>query len=127
MKSEALPSQRTAIHAFSRTAVDHTLEQSVNADAASRTTGIAAFTTSVSARTRWMVTRSVRSCIIGTLMEKTGLNSHEDTSKELTPYQIQKYMADLAKVTDGIESRMNPFAIETDNNLYCLTTGKSIP
>ena len=60
-------------------------------------------------------------------MEKAGLNSHEDTSKELKPYQIQKDMADLAKVIDDIESRMNPFAIETDYNLYGLTTGKSIP
>ena len=52
--------------------MDLTLEQTVNADAASRLTRIASFSKSVSARRRWMVTRSVRSELVSHLMEKSG-------------------------------------------------------
>ena len=39
---------------------------------------------------------------------------------------MKKDTCDLSKLVHGIESRMNPFAIEADDDLYCLTTGKSI-
>ena len=38
-----------------------------------------------------------------------------------------KSYEDLSRVVDGIAARMNPFDIEGDQNLYCLTTEKSIP
>ena len=44
---------------FSQTPVDITLEQTVNADAASRQTGIAAFSCNEAALRQWMVTRCV--------------------------------------------------------------------
>lgn len=65
-------SVRRSSKSFARTPVDLTLEQTVNANAASRMTGIAAFTTSMNARRRWMVTHSSRSAIIGHLMKLTG-------------------------------------------------------
>ena len=111
---------------FSRTPVDMTLEQTVNADAASRQTGIAAFGTKDGARRRWMVTRSARSAIIGALLIKAGLKSLEDTSKELKPYRMQKDNDDLKKLQESIKSRMNPFEIEPEGNLYCLTNGKKV-
>ena len=80
LQNGALSIRRTD-KAFSRTAVCLTLEQSVKADAASRKTGTAAFTTSVSARARLMVTSSVRCCMVSTLMKKAGLNTQEDSSK----------------------------------------------
>ena len=112
---------------FSRSAVDLTLEQTINADAASRLTGVARFGHSDSARKKWMITRSARSEIVGLLLEKAGLKSKEDVSKELRPHRVQKDNADIKKVTDGIKKTMNPFvtsAEEPDVNLYCLTTGK---
>ena len=45
---------------ISRCAMDLTLEQTVNKDAASRKTGIGAFTQCVKAGKRWTVTRSMR-------------------------------------------------------------------
>ena len=48
---------------FSRTPVDMAMEETINADAASRMTGIAAFSTYVNARSRWMITRSIGSQI----------------------------------------------------------------
>jgi len=75
---------------FSRSAVDLTLEQTVNKDAASRHGGIAAFTQNVNARKRWTVTRSVRGAIVTTLLESAGLVPNEDTAQELKLSRIQK-------------------------------------
>ncbi len=68
---------------FTRNAVDLTLEQTVNADAASRLTGISAFTSSSEARKRWMVTHASRSAITGHLMEMA------DSSAELNGHRIK--------------------------------------
>ena len=124
LEDGALSIRRTN-KSFSRAAVDITQEQTVNADAASRKTSIAAFG-SDSARRRWMLTRSVRSAIVGNLLAKAGLKSPDDVVKELKPYRIKKDTEDLQKIVEGIESRMNPFQLETDANLYCLSTGKNV-
>ena len=66
-----------------------TLEQTVKADAASHSTGKSALSQSGSARRRrWMITRSVRSAIIGHLLSSAGLKSSEDVSKSLKPYPV---------------------------------------
>ena len=111
---------------FSRAPVDITLEQSINADAASRHTGITAFSTTDGAKRRWMVTRSARSAIVGSLLEKAGLKTCEDTMKDLKGYRITRDNDDLKKVKDAIEDRINPFQMVVDEKLYCITTGKSI-
>ncbi len=49
---------------FARNAVDLTLEQTINADAASRKTVITAFATSDDARQRWTITRASRTAIV---------------------------------------------------------------
>ena len=112
--------------AFSRTTVNLTLEQTVNADAASKSTGISAFTTSDNARTRWMLTKSARSSIIGILMKHAGLSNTDDAHKELKSYRIWKDNEDFHRIEDGIQNRMNPFELEPDENLYCLTSGRSV-
>lgn len=126
LENGALTIKRTT-KAFSRTPVDLTLEQSINADAASRQTGISAFTTSSSARRRWMVTRAARGAIVGSLLEKAGLRSGDDSAKELKDYRISKDNDDLKKVQDALQAHMNPFQLEADGNLYCLSTGKNVP
>ena len=73
-----------------------------------------------------MITRSVPSAIIGQLYSSAGLKSREDVSKSLRPYRVQKDNEDLWKVIDSIQSNMDPFAIEPDKNLYCLTTGLKV-
>ena len=57
---------------------------------------------------------------------KAGLKSLEDISKDLKPYRIQKDNADLTKLQECIKSRMDPFELQPDTNLYCLTTGKNV-
>ena len=60
-----------AIHrtdkAFSRCPVDLTLEQTINADAASRLTGMSSVTDNYQARLRWMVTKSTRASLASQL------------------------------------------------------------
>ena len=111
---------------FPRTAVDLTFEQTINADAASRLTGIAAFSYSDPARRRWMLTRGARSGIVGGLFEKAGLKTAEYVSKSLRPHIIKKDNEDLKKIMDGISNTMNPFTQEPDENLYCIATGKQV-
>lgn len=124
LEQGALSIRRTS-KSFSRTPVDQTLEQTVNNDAASRLTGISAFTQSITARKRWMITRTVRSSIVGQLMAQAGLSHREDCSHELKPSRVQKDNKDLQKIIHGIENTMIPFGDDTqDGNLYCLATGK---
>ena len=54
----------------------------INVDAASRSTGIAAFTNSTDARRRWLVTHSVWSSILSHLLKSASLCQDEDAVKE---------------------------------------------
>ena len=109
-----------------KTSQELTLEQTINADAASRLTGIAAFTSSADARTRWMVTHSARSSHKGHLLEMAGLKPKEDSSKELRRHRIERDHEDLSKITSFMQDTLNPFTTNSDDdNIYCLTTGKA--
>ena len=109
---------------FSCIPVDLTLEQTVNADAASRQTGITSFTNSEAARKRWMVTRTVRSQIIGDLLNMAGLKEGDDCTKELKSHRIKKDNADLQATITGIKECMNPFE-NNSNQLICLSSGRA--
>ena len=67
-----------------------------------------------------------RSLIVGDLMSKAGMSSGEDTTKDLRPYRIQRDKTDIANIIARIESTMNPFILENENNLYCLTSGRKL-
>lgn len=64
----ALSIRRTTKN-FSRSAVDLTLEQTINLNAANKLTGITAFTNSLNARQRWSETHAVRTAVITHLLE----------------------------------------------------------
>ena len=78
LNSGALSVRRTTKN-FARSPRDLTLEQTVNKDAASRFTGVSAFTTSASGRLRWSVTRAARSRVVSILLEKAGLKDKEES------------------------------------------------
>ena len=116
--------RRTA-HDFSRIPVDLTLEQTINADAASRLTGITAFTNDYSARLRWMITKSTRASFITLLHEMAGMITKEDVTGELQPKQIQRDGEDLRKIIKHICDTNNPFDINNaPETLYNISTGK---
>ena len=119
-------SVRRSSKAFTRTPVDLTLEQTVNADAASRMTGIAAFTQNLNARRRWMITHSIRSAILGYLFDMAGMRKKEDFTQELIHHHIARDNSDVEKIITGIKDTLNPFSgAAQDRNLYCLSTGKA--
>ena len=125
LQAGAFSVRRTST-SFSRTPVDMTLEQTVNADAASRLTGVSSFTNSDSARKRWMITRAVRSSIVENLMASAGLKQTPDASKKLETHRIKKDNEDIHKIMHGITNTMNPFKLPATDNLYCLSTGKKV-
>ena len=73
-----------------------------------------------------MLTMSARSSIVGHLLLKAVLKTHEDVSKSLREYRITRDNEDLGKLIDSICNTMNPFTLDTDENLYCLTSGAKV-
>lgn len=53
---------------YSRQPVDLTLEQTINADAANKLSGVSHMTNSISARQRWCKSHTLRSTIISHMM-----------------------------------------------------------
>ena len=121
---------RRTDHAFSRVPVDLTLEQTVNADAASRLTGLTAVTNSYSARLRWMITKSTRSSFMSRVQEMAGLIQGNEVVAELRPTRIHRDVADLNRVMKQIEDSCNPFELEeteqANKKLFNINTGKAV-
>ena len=92
---------------FSRLPVDLTLEQTINADAASQKVGITNLTNSVSARQKWADSHYIRTEIISNLKDDLNLSSNDDISKELKQSRIEKYNRDLLKLIDTVKERDN--------------------
>ena len=101
-KNGALSIRRTKKD-FSRPAVDLTLEQTINADAASRLTGITAFTNSVSARQRWAKTHFMRTEIITKLYEEIGLQKKEDVTSDLRTSNRKRHQIQFHNVVEKIK------------------------
>lgn len=118
---------RRSSKSFTRSAIDIALEQTVNANAASRKCGITALTSSEEGRHCWMLTQSARSEVIGNLLSMANLRKKEDCIQELTNNRIRRDNEDQKKVMWQINETMNPFSGDhEDQNLYCLTTGKAV-
>ena len=111
--------------------VDITLEQTINADAASRLTGISSFKQSIAAKkSRWTITRSARNAVRGSLLTKAGLKSDEqDTHKELRPSRVERDNVYLKKIVERIYASFNPFiggkVIYPYTLLYCIREGSN--
>ena len=111
---------------FCRNPIDLTLEQTINADAASEKSGISHFTNSVSARQRWAQSHSVTLTILSSLLEDLGLSAKEDVSRELKPCRIRRNAADLKKIISLLKDTMNPFNPDLDKEcLFNIGSGKA--
>ena len=60
-----------------------TLEHTANRDAASKFTGVKAYTTNASGRVRWSITKSAKSGVVTLLRETAGLSDKDGTAKVL--------------------------------------------
>lgn len=111
---------------FSRQPIDLTLEQTINADAARRLTGVIHFTNSISARQRWSRSHSIRSSLISHVYEEAGLQKAQDITADLARHQIEKNSAAVKKFMDTINQNINPFRNDLDKDvLYNIATGRA--
>ena len=111
---------------FSRLPIDLTLEQTVNADAASQKTGISYFTNSISARQQWADSHFVRMEVLSEVLNKLNMTTKEDVSQDLKPNRIMKTTRDLEKILRRIQENMNPFSEEVNKDLlFNIGTSKS--
>jgi len=124
MLADGLFSIRRTDNQFSRISVDLTLEQTVNADAASRMTGYTDSTNSYSARLRWSLIKGARAALITAMLEMTGIRQANDAAAELSTCRISRDNKDLQKQISTIEGSANPFTLESEF-LVNIQTGKS--
>ena len=120
-------SVRRSNNAFARIPVDLTLEQTVNADAASRMTGYTSSTNNYSSRVRWSVTKSSRAALVNEALTMVDMDNTRDTQTDLSPSRIKRVNEDLQKVINQIESCANPFTLDPSLPLINISTGKSVP
>lgn len=80
-----------------------TLEQTINADAASGSSGISVLTNSVDGRTRWMKSRSIRTRVISNILDYLELNQKENVSKESNSYEIHSSRREKSCLTSPRE------------------------
>lgn len=111
---------------FSRQPIDLVLEQTINADAARKLTGIIHFTNSISARQRWARSHDVRSTIISQVYLELGLQSHQDVSADLALHNIRKNNNQLKKFVATFDQFINPFSVDVPKDqLVNISSGKS--
>lgn len=126
LKAGAFSIRRTQ-KSFSRSAVDLTLEQTVNRDAASPMRGIVGFHYSKSAIRRWCITSTQRGMSVTELRNMTGLEAVEQPALQLRPCRIAKDCqhrdALFTAVTESCDSFLPPAT--TSTYLLNITTGKA--
>ncbi|XP_072754742.1 uncharacterized protein [Anoplolepis gracilipes] len=110
---------------FSRSPVDLTLKQTINAT--SFLTGVTHFTNSVSVRQRCALSHSMRTKIISRLFEELKITSSNDTVRELENPRIEKDKKALENIIIKIKENLNPFdnTIECEY-LYNISTGRVV-
>lgn len=111
----------------SRQPIDLTLEQTINADAANKLTGVSHTTNSISARQRWCKSHTLRSIIISFIMSETGLRKDQDITTDLQKSRIEKNSQQLQDFVSHIKQNVNPFSAELDKNyLFNISTGQTV-
>lgn len=122
-KNGALSIRRTQ-KIFCRTPVDLTLEQTINANAANKLTGISAFTNNLHARQKWSETHTVRTAIIAEFLERLKLTKLQDNVDSV--YQSKKFKIQLDKFTLELNKNVNPFCEELNQDkLFNLSSGRA--
>ena len=125
LKSGAFLIRRT-LKKFSRSAVDVSLEQSYNRDAASAMKGLVAFRNSEGAVRHWALTRSQTTIAVTELRSIFGLEHNENVSFQVFEYLIRKDYEHMHVVALSIEDFGSLFAYEFEvQSLMNLASGKS--
>lgn len=110
---------------YSRSAVDISLEQTVNRDAASSLKGVVAFRNSENALRRWSLTMSQRAMAVSELRTFAGLEVGESASAQCRPSRIKKDNRQMTALSQKIDEFCNPFGGDVPNTLVNLATGRA--
>ena len=111
---------------FSGSPIDLTLEQTINANAASQTLGISHMTNSISARQRWALSHADRMTVITIVLQDLSITKKEDVTAELRKNRMTKDRLDLCNLRDNLRETMNPFDPTLDPDfLFYIASGKS--
>lgn len=122
-KSGAMSIRRTAKN-FCRSPIDLTLEQTINANAANKLTGITAFTNSLHARQRWSETHTIRTAIITNFLEFVDLVKYSETSE--SQYYSKIFSKQVESFLQQVRENINPFCCDINpSKLFNLSSGKS--
>lgn len=111
---------------FSRQPIGLTLEQTINADAANKLTGILHMTNSAAARQRWCKSHSIRSTIISHVMQEAGLSKRQDVTADLEKNRIAKNKKQLDKFIAAVLNNLNPFDENVEKeSLFNISNGQA--
>ena len=124
LKAGAFSTRRTT-KAYSRSAIDLTLEQSVNRDAASSASGITHFANSDGAFRRWCVTLSQRSMAVSEMKEMSGIEKGETPANQLRKSRVERDNNDVDKLSNMLDETCNPFSPDAPDVLVNIATGKT--
>ena len=124
LEAGAMSIRRTK-KSYSRCAVDLSLEQTVNRDAASPMSGISAFRNSESAFRRWSITLTLRGMALSELRELVGIQSGEVPVNQTRKWRIQHDYADMDALTNTLNKMCNPLATDSPAELVNISSGKS--
>lgn len=123
MKDGYLGIKRTD-KSFSRQPTDLVLEQTINADAGKRLTGVIQFTNSISARQRWARSHDKRTTIISYTMDIAGIRRKNYVTADLEEHAMKRDSAQLWKFINTFEKYLNPFTLNLNKDcLYNIGNG----
>lgn len=110
---------------YSRSAVDLSLEQTVNRDASSRMTGIVAFRNSENAMRRWSLNMTQRAMAVTELRSFAGLELGENATAQCRPSRIKRDNSQMAALSAKIDEFCNPFTDDAPTSLVNVATGQA--
>ena len=109
---------------YSGSAVDLSLEQTVNRDSASKMKGIVSFQNSEGAMRRWSLSMMQRATAVTELRALVGLEQGETATSQCHPSQIKKDNSQMAELGAKIEEFCNPFRDDAPTSLVNVATGQ---
>jgi hypothetical protein len=117
-------STRRTNKSYSRCPIDLTLEQTVNRDAASSSTGITAFTNSESALRRWCINLTQRSMAVTEMKAMCDIQAGETPANQLKKSRIRRDNHDMEVLTQALKETCDPFSKDAPSQLINIATGK---
>ena len=110
---------------YSRSAVDLSLEQTVNKDAGSSMKGIVAFRNSDQAVRRWALTMTQRALVVSEMKAFVGLEQGDSAASQCRPSRVRKDNLKMAALSKTVDDFCNPFGDETSHTLVNIATGRA--